>query len=88
MAFQKDTIRLIVQFKDFNGKTIVPDDVKLTIYKEDESLIETISTNITKLSDKYYHDYIVPEYNFIFEYSGVYQELPVIARRKVETKFI
>jgi len=88
MAFQKDTIRLIVQFRDFDGKNIIPTDVTLTIYKEDKTEVETITTNITQKSDSFSHDYLIPEHDFIYEFSGVYQEKPILARQLVKTKFI
>lgn len=87
--FTKDTVRLVVQFKDFNGTAINPDNVKLTIYDKQEEIIEEITDEIIDLSQGNYHyDYVAPEHDFIFEFSGVYNNKSVLARQLVQTKFI
>ncbi|MCC3645825.1 hypothetical protein JGK52_03885 [Cytobacillus oceanisediminis] len=89
---QGDTIQLRVNFKSFKGNLIDPDNVKLTIYKSDKTQIEQIA--ITD-SDKesvgvYFYDYTpASELNeFIFEFAGSYNSKPILARGKVELKFI
>ncbi|HJF32208.1 MAG TPA: hypothetical protein K8V56_10620 [Sporosarcina psychrophila] len=87
MAFSKDTIRLVVQFKDFNGISIVPQDIKLVIYDTKKEILETITTNIIQESGSFYHDYETPDKDFIFEYSGFFNMKKVLARQKVMVKF-
>ncbi|MGV3266205.1 hypothetical protein [Cytobacillus pseudoceanisediminis] len=89
---QGDTIQLRVNFKSLKGNLIDPDNVKLTIYKSDKTQIEQIA--ITD-SDKesvgvYFYDYTpASELNeFIFEFAGSYNSKPILARGKVELKFI
>ena len=85
----KDTIRLIVQFRDFNGNMIDPNDVNLKIYDLNEQLIEEIGTE--KLTDNaqgnYHYDYVTPDHDFIFEFEGQYFDKPVLSRQKVSVKF-
>lgn len=85
--FTKDTIRLVVAFRDFNGHTINPTDIKLTIFDADEAQLELIETNIIRDTDKYYYDY-VSQQDFTFEFSGIHNGLPVLARQFVKTKFV
>lgn len=87
--FQKDTVRLVVQFRDFVGNNIVPDNVKLTIYNTDKTVIEEITEGIIDNSNGNFHfDYVAPEHDFIFEFSGVYGNKPVLARQEIKTEFI
>lgn len=87
--FTKDTVRLVVQFRDFVGKAIEPTNVKLTIYDNSEVLLEEITLDIIDIGNgSYQYDYVAPEHDFIYEFSGVYQNKPVLARQLVQTKFI
>ena len=88
MAFFKDTIRLIVQFRDFDGHSITPENVKLTIYDTKQVVIEEITIDIGQIENRFYFDYVIPEHDFIYEFSGVHLEKPVLARQHVHTKFI
>ena len=90
--YQGDTVRLKVQFKTFTGQLVDPTDIKLTIYKTDKTQIEQIA--ITD-SDKesvgvYSYDYLPADEltEFIFEFFGRYSNKPILARGKVEVKFI
>lgn len=85
--FSKDTARLVVNFKDFDGNSIKPEDVTLTIYNEMEEIVETITENIVEVIDGYYFDYVLPEHDFTFEFKGTFNEFPVLARQLVKTKF-
>lgn len=88
MALFKDTIRLVVQFRDFDGRSVSPQNVKLTIYDDKQQLLETISTNIEINNNTYFYDYVVPEHDFIYEFSGAHKGKPILARQSVNTKFI
>ncbi len=82
-----DTVRLIVEFKDFNGNTIVPENVSLKIYDTKQNLIETVTDNIVHDSTKYYYDYTATDSDFIFEFSGFYNNKTVLSRQLVTVKF-
>lgn len=84
----KDTVRLIVQFKDFQGNHIAPEDVSLKIYDINYQLLETITEGVVNDSQgKFYYDYVATDSDFIFEFSGFYFGKPVLAREKVQVKF-
>ena len=87
---KNDTVRLVVNFKDFEGNAINPTDVKLKIYVEKEAPIETITDEIINLSQGHYqYDYTdTVGSDFIFEYSGIFNDKPVLARQAVQIKFI
>ena len=82
----QDTIRLVVEFRDFAGKVIHPTNITLKIYDEDEKLITTITEGINTDTTKYYYDYQADQ-TFIFEFSGIYNGLPVLARQLQKVKF-
>ena len=88
MALFKDTIRLIVQFRDFDGHSVTPENVKLTIYNVKQEIVEEITLNIEAYRDTFFYDYEIPEHDFIYEFSGVHLEKPILARQHVQTKFI
>jgi hypothetical protein len=89
---QGDTIRLQVQFKTFTGDLVDPEGISLTIYDNARNVLETIPiTNENKESiGKYTYDYTPPLEldEFIFEFKGVYNNKPIVARDKVEIKFV
>lgn len=89
-VFRNDTARLIVEFKDYKGGAIQPTNVTLTIYDESEHVIKTVdSTRITNEDNKYFYDYTHDkEENYIFEFKGMYENLPVLCRQFVEVVFI
>ncbi|MFP3356757.1 hypothetical protein R0K17_05290 [Planococcus sp. SIMBA_143] len=85
--YKGDTVRLCVQFRDFNGNAINPEQVKLTIYDNDELFTEVITEGIIDLSQgNYFYDYTADS-DFVFEFSGIYFGKPVIARQEVQVKF-
>lgn len=85
--FTQDTIRLVVEFKDFDRNVISPDNVTLTIYDESQNIIEVITDDIVQDKTKYYYDYQAIDSDFIFEFSGFYNAKKVLARQLVKTKF-
>ncbi len=87
--FSNDTIRLIVQFRDFNGQPINPTDVKLTIYDK-QQVDETITDGIINIEQgNYQYDYTdTTNSDFVFEFSGVFNDKTVLARQEVKIKFI
>ncbi|MFB5088634.1 hypothetical protein PGC35_15740 [Psychrobacillus sp. PGGUH221] len=87
--FKNDTIRLIVQFRTFDGNKVTPDDVKLTIYDKQENVIQEITYGLsTDGLGKYEYDYTDSTgKDFIFEYSGFFNEKRILARESVNVKF-
>lgn len=85
--YTKNTVRLVVQFKDFNGKEIEVENVELTIYDLKQEILEEITEGITKKDNEYYYDFEAPEHDFIFEFKGFYFDKPILARQKVKVKF-
>lgn len=83
----QDTIRLNVEFKDFNGNVIQPNDVTLKIYNTKKELLETITEGIVQERTKYYYDYLATDSDFIFEFSGFYNDKAVLSRQLVTVKF-
>lgn len=82
-----DTARLCVQFRDFNGNAINPEEVKLMIYDDKQLLTETIIEGIIDLSQgNYFYDYTADS-DFIYEFSGTYFGKSVIVRQEVQVKF-
>lgn len=84
-----DTVRLKVIFKSLDiGYPVNPDSVQLKIYNLDNQLIETITEGIVNGSQGiFYHDYVAEDSDFIFEFSGIYNNKPITARKKTEVKF-
>lgn len=87
--FAKDTIRLIVQFRTFDGNKVTPENVKLTIYDKQQNVIEEITYGLsTDGLGKFEYEYTdATGSDFIFEYSGLFNEKPILARQEVNVKF-
>ena len=90
--YQGDTVRLKVNFKTFSGQSVDPQNIKLTIYKTDKTQIEQIAITDSNKENVgvYFYDYLPASElsEFIFEFSGSYSNKPILAREKVEVKFI
>lgn len=90
--YQGDTIRLKCHFKTFTGQSVDPVDVKLTMYDKDKNQIEQILLDDTNKKNigVYFYDYVpAPELSkFIFEFSGQYNNKPILVRDSVQVKFI
>lgn len=91
MIYSGDTVRLVVNFKTFNGQAINPTDVTLTIYDNTEKQIEQFILNDTNQEDVgvFFYDYIVPndQQEMIFEFKGVYEGKPIVVRGTLKIKF-
>jgi hypothetical protein len=93
LAFKGDTIRFEVQFKTFDGSIIDPTDVQLNIYDENDvaidSILMTAETNKVEVGN-YIHDYTLPynEDSITYEFFGKYEGKPVIARKRIDLKFV
>ncbi|MEK5208121.1 hypothetical protein [Psychrobacillus sp. FSL H8-0510] len=87
--FAKSTILLQVQFRAFDGNKVTPEDVKLTIYDKQKTLIEEITFGLaTDGQGKFEYEYTdTTGSDFIFEYSGIFNEKPILARQEVNVKF-
>jgi hypothetical protein len=88
---QGDTVRLKCHFKAFDGQLIDPTDVKLTIYKSDETVIEQIHLDDTNKENVgvYFYDYTPASEldEFIFEFAGSVNNKPILSREKVKIQF-
>ncbi|MCM3719168.1 hypothetical protein [Fictibacillus phosphorivorans] len=91
MILQGDTVRLKCHFKTFNGNAVDPTDIKLFIYDEMEILTEEIALNDTHRESVgvFYVDYLpaIGLNEFIFEFSGSYNNKPILSRGKVKIQF-
>lgn len=85
--YTKDTVRLVVQFKDFDGNPIEVEGVKLTIYDLKQEILKEVTNGINKKDNEYYYDFEAPEHDFIFEFKGFYFDMPILARQEVKVKF-
>ncbi|MBE2922658.1 hypothetical protein HPJ93_13030 [Anoxybacillus flavithermus] len=90
MAFAGDTVRLKCHFKTFDEQLFDPADVKLTIYDSNKQQIEQITlTDTNKDNGVYFYDYVLPmnQSEIIFEFSGVYNNKPILVRDSVKIQF-
>lgn len=89
---QGDTIRLQCHFKSFAGQSVDPTNIKLTIYDKNKNQVEQYELDETNKINVgvYFYDYSPPLEldEFIFEFKGVYNDKPIIARDKIEIKFV
>lgn len=71
---QGDTIRLQCHFKSFNGQSVDPTNIKLTIYDKDKNQVEQYELDDTNKENfgVYFYDYSPPLKldEFIFEFKG------------------
>lgn len=92
MAYLGDTVRLKVHFKSFDGDSIDPDDITLTIYNKDKNQVEQYELNDTNKINvgQYFYDYSPASElsEFIFEFKGFYNDKPILARDVVKIKFV
>uniref|UniRef100_C5D6Y1 Uncharacterized protein n=1 Tax=Geobacillus sp. (strain WCH70) TaxID=471223 RepID=C5D6Y1_GEOSW len=91
MALAGDTVRFRCHFKTFDGQSVEPTDVKLTIYNTNKQQIEQITLDDTNKKNVgvYFYDYILPmnQSEIIFEFSGIYNNKPILARGSVKIRF-
>ncbi|GIO22488.1 hypothetical protein [Oceanobacillus sp. J11TS1] len=90
MILTGDTVRLICNFKRFDGQAIDPKNITLTIYDSNRKQIEQFSLDDSNRKDVglYFYDYVVPdELEIIFEFKGIYSFFPVVVRDSFTTKF-
>lgn len=93
MALKGDTVRLEVKFMDFDGMSVEPTEVTLSVYNEDNVALESIpltSDNRTGIGE-YYIDFTIPyatsDY-IIYEFSGNHRGRTILARDKVHVDFV
>lgn len=91
MALAGDTVRFRCHFRTFDGQLIDPADVKLTIYDAIKQQIEQITLDDTNKENVgvYFYDYVLPmnQSEIIFEFSGVYNNKPILVRDSVKIQF-
>ncbi|MED0665304.1 hypothetical protein P4T04_03135 [Bacillus badius] len=90
--YKGDTCRLKVHFKSLSGRLVDPDNVKLTIYKPDQTKIEEFLLDDTHKENVgvFFYDYTpASELNeFIFEFAGSVNNKPILVRDSVKIKFL
>lgn len=85
--YSKSTVRLCVNFKDYHGNAITPENVQLVIYDKQQNIVETINEDIVDLSQgSFFYDYTASA-DFIYEFSGVFNNKAILSREFVEVKF-
>ncbi|ELK22910.1 hypothetical protein AF6_0500 [Anoxybacillus flavithermus TNO-09.006] len=91
MALAGDTVRFRCHFKTFDGQSVEPTDVKLTIYDSQKQLIEKFILDDSHKENVgiFYFDYVLPtnQSEIIFEFSGVYNNKPILARESLKIEF-
>jgi hypothetical protein len=91
MALAGDTIRLKCHFKTFDGQSVEPTDVKLTIYDSQKQLIEEFILDDSHKENVgiFYFDYVLPDdkQKIIFEFRGLYNNKPILVRDSVKIQF-
>lgn len=92
MALAGDTVRFRCHFRTFDGQNIDPADVKLRIYDTQKQQFEEISLTDTNKENVgvYFYDYVLPDdkQEIIFEFKGIYNEKPILARGQVKIEFL
>jgi len=88
-----DTVRLIVNFVDFDGNMIDPTDIELKIYDSNEQLKETITIDDTckQSTGVYQYDYPTPDDtqgDLIFEFRGMFSGKPILSRGRIKGEFV
>ncbi|ADL07752.1 hypothetical protein [Thermosediminibacter oceani] len=86
MALVGDTIRLYVEFRNFENEKIDPSNINLQILDEQGQEIENITIDSSNKLDvgKYFYDYVVPEGtgDLYFVFSGICNNKPIKAKGK------
>lgn len=98
LAYVGDTIKLQAVFKDYSNNPFQPQDVVLTIYKPlvvgFEKLKEVKMTDdnlVGKGIYEYYYTVSEEESDddyLVYEFAGMYNEKPTLARGKIPTRFV
>lgn len=92
MAYVGDTVRLKCHFRTFNGNSVEPTNVTLTIYDDQKQIIENINLDDTNKLDVgvYFYDYVIPDGNsdLVYEFAGTYNNKPILARGEIKVKWI
>ena len=88
--YKGDTVRLQCHFKTFEGESVNPENVTLTIYDSTENQIEQFTDTNNPMLGVFFYDYSpASELNeFIFEFAGSVNNKPILSRDKVKLKFI
>lgn len=94
MALIGDTVRLRVRFRTFSGNVVDPNDVTLRIldgntYQEIDNI--TVSNNDKVDIGIYECDYVIPNGDsetLVYEFSGTYDNKPILARGSFDRSFI
>jgi hypothetical protein len=88
-----DTVRLVVNFVDFDGNMIDPTDIELKIYDSNQQLKETITidNSYKQSTGVYQYDYPTPDDtqdDLIFEFRGMFNGKPILSRGRIKGEFV
>ena len=91
MIYQGDTVRLKVNFRNFSGINVDPTETKLTIYDMYKNQMEQFILDDANKENVgvYFYDYTPATElsDFIFEFSGLYNNHPTVVRDSLKIKF-
>lgn len=91
LSLINNTVRLKAEFRDFDGKIAVPDNVKLKIY---DGTREQMGEDISILPDaqgKYWHDFVIPDNvvgQIYFEFIGTLSGNPILGRSIIDIRWV
>lgn len=92
MAIQGDTVRLGVEFRDFDGYLVDPSSITLKIYSVKKEILLSISiTASDKVSTGIYeYDYVLPfgHSKLYYEWGSVIGTNPAIERGTIDVEFV
>lgn len=87
MSYQTgNTVRLSVEFKDWDGANVDPESLKLIIYDYQYSKVseQTVRDSNKTSKGNYYYDYVFEkDGGYIYEWKGMIQGLPSLIRKRI-----
>ena len=91
MALAGDTVRFRCHFKTFDGQSVDPADVKLTVYDTNKQQMFQITLTDSNRENVgvYFYDYVLHDdkQEIIFEFRGLYNNKPILVRDSVKIEF-
>ena len=92
MAIQGDTVRLGVEFRDFDGYLVDPSSITLKVFSVKKDLLFSVAiTSADKVSTGIYeYDYVLP-YNhtkLFYEWAAIVSSGPMVERGTIDVEFV
>jgi hypothetical protein len=95
MALIGDTVRIKVEFRDYDGKLIDPTDIQLKVNEKNKKKLYTeppiqITDSNKIATGTYYYDYQIPVglSDLVIECSGVYNSKPILTRLTISREWV